>query len=188
MILIINICKEDMHYHEFVRPIEDILRSVEEPFITRHYGELSKRMTKKDIDSAHRIIIAGTSLADMSYAKNVSKFKFLKSYDKPILGICGGMQLLCIVNGCRLATGREIGLIKIDFNVEFLGVKGSREVYMLHNMIVKDDDALHDVFRIYSKSVQGYVQVVKHKHLKHYGTLFHPEVRNKDIIMNFLKV
>lgn len=185
MILLINICKEAMHYHEFVRPIEDILRKAEEPFITKHYREISR----KDIDSCHRIIIAGTSLADSSYAKDLAKFKFLSSFTRPVLGICGGMQILCSVNGCKLDKGMEIGLVELDFNAEFLGIKGSREVYMLHNLIVRDDAVLHDNFHIYSRSNgTGYIQSVKHKRFKHYGTLFHPEVRNKDIIQNFLGV
>jgi anthranilate/para-aminobenzoate synthase component II len=185
MILLIDICREEMHYHEFVRPIEDIMHKAEEPFITKHYLNISK----KDLDSCHRIIIAGTSLMDASYSKNLSRFKFLKSFNKPVLGICSGMQILCVMHGCNLANGKEIGLAKLDFNAEFLGVTGSREIYMLHNMIVKGDKNLHDKFHIYSKSVgTGYVQAVRHKHFKHYGTLFHPEVRNKDMILNFLYV
>ncbi|MGV8171131.1 MAG: glutamine amidotransferase-related protein [Candidatus Woesearchaeota archaeon] len=187
MILLIDICNEEMHYHEFVRPIEDILRTVEEPFITRKYSVISR----KDIDSCHRIIIAGTSLKDVEYSKNLSRLKFLKNFDKPILAICGGMQILCMLYGCKLADGSEIGLYTINFNAEFLGVKGSRDVYMLHNMMIKDDALLKDSFNIYSRSMSagvGYVQAVKHKHFKHYGVLFHPEVRNKDMIINFLRV
>jgi len=187
MILIINICKEEMHTLEFVKPIEDILKKVEEPFTTMHYSKI----TKKDLDSSHRIIIAGTSLKDMSYSesKNKSKFKFLLSYNKPLLGICGGMQLLCMSYGCKLTKCQEIGLKSINFNAKFLGVGGlkekSREVYELHNMGVKDDATLKKYFNVYAKT--EVVQAVKHKHFKHYGVLFHPEVRNKDIILNFLR-
>lgn len=182
MILIINVCKEEMHYFEFVKPIEDILKKNEEPFITKNYFEV----TKKDLDSSHRIIITGTSLKDMSYSspKNMSKFKFLLSYEKPVLAICGGMQLLCMIHGCKLIKGQGIGLHNINFNAEFLKINGSREVYELHNMAVKDDDILKKNFHIYSKT--EHIQAVKHKHFKHYGVLFHPEVRNKDLIVNFL--
>jgi anthranilate/para-aminobenzoate synthase component II len=189
MILIIRICNEDMHYHEFVRPIEEIIKNVEEPYVTKYYMDVKK----KDLESSHRIIITGTSLADVSYIKDISKFRFLKSYKKPVLAICGGMQLLCMIYGCRLSKYLEIGLKEIKFNAEFLGMKDSREVYELHNMFVKDDDLLKKTFHIYSKSSldslnDGLIQAVKHKHLKHYGTLFHPEVRNRDMIVNFLYV
>jgi GMP synthase (glutamine-hydrolysing) len=182
MILIINVCKEEMHYFEFVKPIEDILKKLEEPFITKPYSEV----TKRDLDSSHRIIITGTSLKDMSYSspKNILKFKFLLSYNKPVLAICGGMQLLCMIHGCKLVKGQEIGLHNINFYAEFLGVNGSREVYELHNMVIKDDVVLKKNFSVYSKTT--HIQAVKHKHFKRYGVLFHPEVRNKDLIVNFL--
>jgi anthranilate/para-aminobenzoate synthase component II len=176
-----------MHYYEFVKPIEDIIRRAEEPFTTKHYTQI----TKADLDSSHRVIITGTSLKDMSYSKNTNlpKFQFLLSYTKPILAICGGMQLLCMIHGCKLAKGQKIGLHSINFNAEYLGVKGNREVYELHNMALKDDAALKKSFNIYSKTDKtGIVQAVKHKHLLHYGVLFHPEVRNKDLIVNFLYV
>ncbi len=180
-----------MHYFEFVKPVEDILLKAEVPFVTKSYTEI----TKKDLDSSHRIIITGTSLKDMSYStpKNISKFKFLLSYTKPVLAICGGMQLLCMIHGCKLVKGQSIGLHSINFNAEFLGVKGSREVYELHNMGVKDDVILKKSFNMYAKTEIvdknkkiEIAQAVKHKHFKHYGTLFHPEVRNKDLIVNFL--
>jgi anthranilate/para-aminobenzoate synthase component II len=182
MILIVNICREEMHYFEFVKPIEDILKNAEEPFMMKHYSKL----TKKDIDSSHRIIITGTSLKDMSYSKSISKFKFLLTYDKPVLGICGGMQVLCLVYGCSLEKGNEIGLKNVNFNAEFLGINGLRDVYTLHNMVIMDDDKFKKYFHVYSKT--GFIQAVKHKHFKHYGVLFHPEVRNKDLIINFLHV
>ncbi|MGV8141071.1 MAG: glutamine amidotransferase-related protein [Candidatus Woesearchaeota archaeon] len=200
MILIINICGQEMHYHEFVSPIEDILNGKEEPFITKRYVDVNK----KDLESSHRIIIAGTSLKDSSYLKHISKFKFLKSYAKPVLAICGGMQILCMIHGCRLFEGKEIGLKSINFNAEFLKVTGSREVYELHNFAIREDENLKKNFHIYSKSIiedqkgkttglkgkseKEIVQAVKHRHLKHYGVLFHPEVRNKDMIVNFLYV
>jgi len=186
MILIINICKEEMHYFEFVKPIEDILVKNEIPFYIKSYTKI----TKKDLDTCHRIIITGTSLKDNSYVKELSKFNFLKTFNKPVLTICGGMQLLCLVNGCKLVKGKEIGLHHINFNSEYLGVAGDREVYELHNFCIKDDATLKNYFNVYSKtnSKTDIVQAVKHKHFKHYGLLFHPETRNKDMIMNFLGV
>jgi GMP synthase-like glutamine amidotransferase len=207
MILIINICKHELHYREFVAPIEDILKSREIPFTTKKFYEISKT----DIESSHRIIITGTSLRDFEYSKlnNSLKFKFLKNYNKPILAICGGMQLLCSIYGCKMVDGLEIGLKKLDFNAEFLGINGSREVYELHNKGILVDEKLRENFKLYAKtefSKENHIKsskrspnkdtkktyhiakAVVHKHFKHYGTLFHPEVRNKDLIVNFLYV
>ncbi len=186
MILIINICKNELHTYEFVKPIEDILIREEKFFVTKHYSAL----TKKDISDAHRIIIAGTSLQDFDYEKDFrnhpEKFSFIDKSKKPILAICGGMQLLCMVHGCKLINGQEIGLVEAKFPQEFLGLKGKKEIYCLHNMTVKDDAALKKEFVIYGTT--KYVQAVKHKKFPHYGLLFHPEVRNKDMIVKFLSV
>jgi len=190
MILIINICKQEMHDLEFVKPVEDILSKSEVPFVTKHISKLKK----SDIDSCHRIIITGTSLKDFDYTKHKSKFSFLKSFDRPVLAICGGMQLLCMIHGCKLTKFQEIGLKPVAFTAGFLGVdpsvKSDREVYCLHNMAIVDDDSLKDTFHIYAKTYSSdgkeCIQAVRHKHFKHYGTLFHPEVRNKDLIVNFL--
>ena len=63
--LIINICKEPLHYYEFVKPIEDI---VKEKAI--HYKDV------KDISKEDYIIICGTSLRDNDYLKHDLFFCF----------------------------------------------------------------------------------------------------------------
>jgi anthranilate/para-aminobenzoate synthase component II len=194
MILIINICKNEMHYHEFVKPIEDIITKAGQQFVTKHYLNMTDTDLKKCLKTAHRIIITGTSLQDFSYAKDLKFFNFIKTWDRPLLAICGGMQILCEVFGSKLVEGQEIGLIGANFNGEFLGMTGEHEIYALHNMVVKDDVTLKKNFNICARSADAkksdaktnYVQAVKNKHHKMYGVLFHPEVRNKDLIVNFL--
>ncbi len=185
MILIINICKEQLHYYEFVKPIEDIITKSNQTFITRHYIDDYSTIID-DLVKCDRVIITGTSLKDMGYSSSLSKFDFLKSYTKPVLAICGGMQLLCMIYKCKLIKGREIGLNAVNFESDYLGVNGSREAYTLHNMAIRENTALKKSFNIFSRT--KYVQSIKHKVLPHYGLLFHPEVRNKDLIVNFLYV
>ncbi|MGV8086695.1 MAG: glutamine amidotransferase-related protein [Candidatus Woesearchaeota archaeon] len=186
MILIINICDEEMHYYEFVKPIENIISASKQSFITRHYKKDYSTIINNDLALSDKIIITGTSLKDMSYSKNLSLFDFLKSYPKPVLAICGGMQILCGIYGCKLVKGEEIGLKTISFDDVFLGIIGSREVYLLHNFSVRDNALLRKSFNVVSKT--KYIQAVMHKKFLHYGVLFHPEVRNKDLIVNFLYV
>jgi GMP synthase (glutamine-hydrolysing) len=170
---------------------------VTKDFVTKHYTEISK----KDIDDAHRIIITGTSLQDFEYSRHIDKFAFLRDlsrsdFRKPVLAICAGMQLLCSLYGCEMITGKEIGLVSANFTGEFLGMSGQREIYALHNMTIKDDAVLKENFHVYAKTNStktnsdkgGCVQAIKHKHSKIYGVLFHPEVRNEDMIIRFLSV
>lgn len=163
MILIINICKELLHALEFVNPVEDILKANEIPFFTKHYGKLSQQ----DIKKADKIIICGTSLADNEFLKNLKEFSWIKHYKKPILSICGGAHIIGLILGYKLKKNMQIGLKDVALSHEFLGVKGKLQVYHLHQFYV-----LPELF--------------KKDNL--YGVLFHPEVRNKDIIVNFAKI
>ena len=181
MILIINICKEKLHYYEFVKPIEDILKKNKINFFTRHYKELKLR----EILNAEKIIICGTSLVDNEVIeeKNVKKFKWIKNCNKPILGICGGMHVLGKIFGGKLKQKNEIGLFSEHFKKEFLGIKEEIEVYHLHNYYI-DFSKLRD-FEVFN--LNNIPQAVKHKNKEIYGVLFHPEVRNKKVIEEFVK-
>ena len=105
MILIINICHEKLHYYEFVKPIEDILRKGGVGFFTKYY----KDITDSDLEKSLKVIICGTSLKDGEFVKDVSEFSWVSSFDKPLLGICGGMQVIGLLNGRDLKKGEEIG-------------------------------------------------------------------------------
>lgn len=191
MILIIDICEHRLHSYEFVKPIEDIVRSNNFSYKTVHYSELSSELypklsskpSKLNLDKFSRIIICGTSLRDFKYAGELDRFRFIKDYDKPVLGICGGMQILCTLYGCRLVNGSEIGLVNTEFR-DFLGISAYRMIYCLHNLAVRQDAAFNKNFKAYART--RYVQAIKHKSKQLYGVLSHPEARNKDFIVNFL--
>ncbi|MEK6848722.1 MAG: hypothetical protein AABX65_03765 [Nanoarchaeota archaeon] len=175
MMLIINICREKLHYLEFVKPIEDILKSLNIPFRTMHYEELDK----KEISRADKVIICGTSLADNDFLKHLDCFSWIKGFKKPILGICGGMHILGIVFNGRLKKAKEIGITPIVFKKSFLGLSGEKLVYALHSLFVSSSQ-----FDTYAVS-KNCSQAIKHKTLPFYGVLFHPEVRVHSLITAF---
>jgi GMP synthase-like glutamine amidotransferase len=174
MILIINICNEQFHYLEFVRPIEQILQKANINFTTKHYTELD------DIESFSKIIICGTSLKDNEFRQNLSKFKFLKDYKKPILGICAGFQIISKLLKNKTTKNQEIGTIELNFEKEFLGLKNKNKVYSLHN-----NSTTQGNLEVFAKS-ENSIQAVKHENF--YGVLFHPEVYNPELILNFAQL
>lgn len=200
MILVMSICKEKLHELEFVKPIEDILRKSNKKFITRHY----KKLKEGDINNSDRIIICGTSLKDNDFVKDFNYFLWIRDIisskkKQKLLGICGGIQIISIIADSNrqvkeldikgnfnhvLNRKTEIGFYKEVFEKEFLGIKGEQEVYHLHNYYA-NFSKLKD-FEILSKS--DIPQAIKHKDKEIYGVLFHPEVRNKNIIENFIKL
>jgi GMP synthase (glutamine-hydrolysing) len=175
MILLINICQEKLHFNEFVKPIGDILIRNNILGFIRHYSCL----TKKDLEKADKIIICGTSLMDNSYLENLDKFNWIKNLDKPILGICAGMQIIGLVFDGRIKEKTEIGYYHETFGEEFLGLIGKQEVYHLHNNFV----AFNEEFKTFTDN--NLTQAIKHSEKQIYGVLFHPEVRQKDLIKNF---
>lgn len=181
MILLINICKEKLHYLEFVKPIEDILRKNKIAFFVKGFKEVQQ----KELDKADKVIICGTSLKDNDFSvyENLRFFNWIKDFNKPILGICGGMQMIGRVFKGKLLKETEIGFFKERFHKEFLGLEDWQEVYHLHNYFI--DFAYLDDFESYAVSDSEIVQAVKHLNKEIYGVLFHPEVRQKILISNF---
>jgi GMP synthase-like glutamine amidotransferase len=179
MILIINICKEKLHYLEFVKPIEDILILNKCEFHTKHYKEI----LESDLKNCDNIIICGTSLYDNHFINDLNYFNWINEFKKPVLGICGGMQIVGLIFGGKVKRKTEIGFYKESFAKEFFGVNGECEVYHLHNNYIQTSTD----FEVYSSSNDGKIsQAIKHKTKEIYGVLFHPEVRNKEIIKNFI--
>ena len=193
MILIIASCKEKFHYYEFVKPIERLLIDLKLDYTIKPIDKISD----KDFHNFEKIIITGTSLKDNFYINHPEKFAEMPNCDAPILGICAGMQMIGISYWLKQENNRkadlrhvlrsktEIGFSKEFFSKEFLGLRGNNEVYHLHNNFI-DFTRLED-FDIISKN-EGIAQAVKHKSKQVYGVLFHPEVRQKELILNFLKL
>ncbi|MBT3397382.1 C26 family cysteine hydrolase domain-containing family [archaeon] len=193
MILVINVCREKLHDLEFVKPIEDILKKEEIKFFTRHYLKLQKG----DLMNARKVIICGTSLKDEEYLESLGHFHFLRdeNFRKPVLGICAGMQIIGLAQDLDEQVGKlnvlsdfshilkkktEIGFFHENFKKKFLGLEGDHEVYHLHNNYVQFSED-------FGSFVDGkVVQAVKHKKKEVYGVLFHPEVRQKEMILEFV--
>ena len=129
MILIIQIHSIPFHYYEFVKPIEDIVKNKDIMFSSIHYDSLEPH----HLEDAEKIIIAGTSLKDHGYLKDIDEFRWLTTINVPVLGICGGMQILAAVFNEELINGTEIGLHNISFIKDWLGFSGEVEVYGLHH-------------------------------------------------------
>ena len=91
------------------------------------------------------------------------------------------MQLLALSFDEQILNGKEIGLHTIIYKNEFLGEKGKKEVYALHNNYIK-----LKTFETFAQS-DLYPQAIKHPEKPLYGVLFHPEVRNKQMVKYFIE-
>ncbi len=122
---------------------------------------------------------------------------FLFELDKPILGICYGMQAISIHFGGQVETAekREYGPAKVTLNVknslfdgcgEISGDSNQLEVWMSHADTVID---LPNDFEVVASSKNAPMAGIANEERKIYGLQFHPEVTHTSdgatIIKNF---
>lgn len=174
-ILIIKLFEDKLYEYEFIRPITDIIKN---NFKIMSY----KKINSKEIEKYDKIIIAGTLLKEFDYLNQINKFNWIKKTKKSILGICSGAQLITQIYDGKIINYEEIGLNKIEIVKKDKIIKNlfSTEVYSLHQKAFE----ISNDFEIIAKT--KIPQIVKHKNKNIYAILFHPEVRNKEIIENFI--
>ncbi|MEM5831394.1 MAG: hypothetical protein QXO40_04280 [Candidatus Aenigmatarchaeota archaeon] len=173
--MIINLCKDELSYYEFVRPIEKILKEK-----AIHY----KQIKNVDVEKISKVVICGTALKDSDYLKNLKYFNWLKNFEKPILAICAGAQVIACLNKLKLKTKTVIGAFEINIVKENELTKEKKiKVYCLFSKYVLPNKNFE---------VIGYLNKVpvflKKKNSFQFLTMFHPEVFNEDIIKNWIKL
>jgi GMP synthase (glutamine-hydrolysing) len=169
MILIISTCKDKLSELEFVRPIELLAGKC----ATKHCASV----TQEDIATADKIIITGTALKDFDYLQ--ADWSWLKDTDKPVLGICAGMQVVAQAAGIRLEDFTAIGPRRVKIIKENPLASGEFEAYFLHTKTAtKGFDVL--------ATTDSKPCMVQRKDKPVYGCIFHPEVMNENIVKKFI--
>ncbi|HMK94951.1 MAG TPA: gamma-glutamyl-gamma-aminobutyrate hydrolase family protein [Candidatus Limnocylindrales bacterium] len=180
MILIVdmNWKKSSLGYYEFVLSIASIAKSLDK-YAVKHYLEV----TKKELTQFDVVILSGTALKDTATLSQLEKFKWLKETDKPVFGICAGMETIGIVYGAHLTNCLEIGMTQVNAVKENPIFSGSLRAYSLHSLCVEPSSE----FEVWAESNKC-AQIIKLKKKPIYGLLFHPEVRNPELIKRFIQL
>ncbi len=179
MILIVdmNWKKDSLAFNEFVLPIVSVVRPLEEVRV-KHFLDIELAEPKR----YSKIVLSGTVLKDHTTLKLVEKFNWIKTCTNPILGICAGMQTISLLFDEPLVKCLQIGMTEISTLKENPLFIGDFKAYALHNFSVRQSKT----FETLAKSTKC-IQAIKHKQKNIYGVLFHPEVRNQEILENFIK-
>ncbi|MAG77977.1 hypothetical protein CL616_01290 [archaeon] len=172
MILVVNLCEDELSFNEFVMPVVKEVGDCD----VKHYKEV------EDVSKYDKIILCGTPLKDHG-ALEGEIFSWIKSYKGHLLGICAGMQVLALEFGSSLIDNSEIGMEKIKVIRKNELKNKDFEAYSLHTFAIEPSKEFYKLFKS-----ENCVQGIKHKEKEFYGVLFHPEVRNSEIIEEFIKI
>ncbi|MCW3999924.1 MAG: hypothetical protein NWE93_06775 [Candidatus Bathyarchaeota archaeon] len=161
---------------EFVAPIVSVVESFE-GCVVKHFLEVDA----EELGSYSRIILSGTTLKDFEAQAHLDCFSWIKTCDKPILGICAGMQIISLIYGVPLQRCLGIGMTEIKTTRPNLLFSGVFQAYTLHSLTATASDS----FDVLAES-DHCIQAIKHRQKTLYGVLFHPEVRNPTVLQRFL--
>lgn len=186
-ILIIDLCYEEnsLHFNEFVKPVVDIVKNLTLNYEIIHYNKLNS-LNLKYLNNFKKIILCGVALKDFGYLEenNFKVFEKFTNFKGYILGICAGAQVIGKLFGCDLKEGQEIGLYNLEIISEdiLLNNVNLDEIYCLHNNYIEISEDFTKIAK-----TKNYCQIFKKitNSTIFYGVLFHPEVRNKNLIINF---
>jgi GMP synthase-like glutamine amidotransferase len=178
MILVVdmNWKRDSLGYYEFVQPILAIAQELDD-CVVKHYSEV----TTRDIADCNKIILSGTALKDNVTLNEPEKFSWLKQVDNPVLGVCAGMQTIGVVFGLLLTMCLEVGMTPMTTLSANPLFSSTFKAYSLHNYSVESSEE----FEVLAESPRC-LQAIKHKQKPIYGVLFHPEVRNAEILKHFI--
>ncbi|MCA9477734.1 MAG: hypothetical protein KC535_01140, partial [Nanoarchaeota archaeon] len=163
-VTIISTVADPLHQFEFIRPITDILEKENKTYNIAPLHN-PKLLGKK-------IIFTGTAIKDNEFLKHKEVARQIMSSNKPILGICAGMELLLQQD---LEEVKEVGSLFIE-STEFPEYN-----YFLHQYGAKVVSAEWDVIARTEKGVAA----IRHKEKPILAMQFHPEVSAKEVIAKF---
>lgn len=125
----------------------------------------------KEVDDFDLIIISGGS--HVYPVKNHrdtyrEEIEFLKTTEKPVIGICLGCEIIAVAFGSTLQAlpARERGICEVQFG------KKSIRVYEAHRFSI---EAVADKLEVLATSKNG-PEIIKHKTKPIFGFQFHPEM------------
>jgi len=182
-ILIINSAEKGIS--EFVQPLEKIVREAGAASIVIEYEETPTT----EMNSYDGIIMSGSPRGDDIVDHHLPYFQWIKTCETPVFGICAGHHITGKLYGAQLlrSVEKEIGdnfLFVRQKDPIFNGCPGKFLVRQNHH----DSITLPEGFILLAYSQGCRVSMMKHPAKPLYTTQFHPEILNKNLILNFIDI
>lgn len=181
-ILLVN--NAEKNRREFVEPIE-LLFHDKILFDSIEYSEIPKAR----LEDYSAIISSASPRGNDIVETHARVYEWVKTTDKPFLGICAGHQIIGRLFGAQIIRNKEqeIGDLPVSVDVEdpiFAGLGKTFLVRQGHN----DSITIPEQFTLLAHSDKCKVQVMKHHEKPIYSCQFHAEVLNPKLILNFVKM
>jgi GMP synthase (glutamine-hydrolysing) len=180
MILLVDLSWKpgSLSYDEFVGPVARIVSRAGQAWQTTHFSEICDA----DLRNARGIILCGTALMDNLFSERAEAFFWLRDACVPVLGICAGMQALCLVHGGTLRPAGEIGMttVRVTCTDLLLPERVAFEAYELHSFACDPPPGW-----VVTAVSDRCVQAVRHPDRPFFGVMFHPEVRTDAVVERF---
>lgn len=143
--------------------------------------------------NADAIIISGAPilLTEIDQSKYTKQFEWIKSFHKPLLGICFGHQIIGLIYSASISKQREDRTWNeveiICPNPLFEGLEA------IHSMMEDHCESISVPigFKLAATSDTCVNEAMFHEHLPYFGVQFHPEVSGKNglkLLENFVKI
>lgn len=182
-VLIVNCAEPGIS--EFCEPLENILAGAGTLYETCEYAD-TRQTNMSRYDGA---ILSGSPRGNDIVDHHQAYFRWIKTFGKPLFGICAGFHIIGRLYGCELlrSVEKEVG----DFFVSivkddpiFKNFPERFNVRQSHH----DSITLPANFILLATSGKCKVEAIKHRSAPIYATQFHPEVKNRAMILNFIDI
>lgn len=163
---------------EFVGPVARIVERSGEAWRGVHFSEARSA----DLAGVGGIILCGTALQDNLFAEKVALYAPLFGTGIPVLGVCAGMQALCLAFGGGIHPACEIGMTRVRSEVPdpLLGSGPEFDAYEVHASACEPPRGW-----LVTAVSDRCVQAIRHPDQPLFGVMFHPEVRNDHVVERF---
>ena len=182
-ILIVNNAEPGIK--DFTKPVEKIIADAgADSFCIEYHECISFNFNEFD-----GIILSGSPQGNDIVEHHSRYFNWIKTFKKPVLGICAGHHIIGFLFGSQIL--RSVEPESGDFEIETVkqdlilqGLSTNFRVKQMHN----DSITLPEKFELLATSKTCKVQLMKHNHYPLYSSQFHPEFYNIRLIQNFTRL
>jgi len=173
MILILSTVSDELLYYEFVKPLERIISKIDSYDVVNY-------MENYDPFKYDKVVISGTAIKDFGYLDKLDRFNWILNYNKNIVGICAGSQIIARLYGMELIDREIIGIKHVKCRDYGYGSKFL--AYFIITKIPQYNSNVDPLCLLENGLPVGFKILGTNK----YGFLFHPEVYNEPLLTSIL--